>query len=304
MKYTNKYKLPEFVANALMHSDYAKVGEFSATGLIKSPRQRILADRHADEIIMDVSENTYSVLGTAVHKAFEIRGSAENVIAEGRMAVHVQTKFGDVTISGQPDLVDLETKTLWDYKCTSVWAFMLGGKPEWEKQLNIYRWMLSVAKDIQIDTINVLAVYRDWRRSDYEAEYKKNPFECRYPECNIGVISIPVLPLEGVERNVIKLIERHKEQELKSDDMLMLCSDEERWARGACWAVKKKGGKRALSGGLHDSEADAIKFANKQAFPTEIERRTGKNTKCESYCLAAPFCNQWKAIQNEAKEEG
>lgn len=303
MQFTNKYNLPEFVVAALKHDDYEQVGEFSATGLLKSPRQRILSARHKDEIVMDVSEMTWSVLGTAVHSAFEIRGKSSDVLVEERMSKDIQTSFGLVSLSGKPDLVDLSDTTLYDYKCTSVWAFILGGKPEWEKQLNIYRWLLKECNGIEIKAIKVLAVYRDWQRRAYEEAVKKNPFGCEYPECNIGLIDIPLVPYDAVGRNIVKLIERHKSQEALSDDSLMLCSDEDRWCRESCWAVKKVGGKRALSGGLHQTEEEAIAFANKQLVPTEIERRLGRNIKCESFCSAAPFCNQWKAIQEQSNGE-
>jgi hypothetical protein len=299
MIFTNKYNLPEFVVNALKRDDYEKSGDFSATGLLKSPRQRLLALRHDAEIEMDVSELTWSVLGTAVHTAFERRGNAHDVVVEERMAVPVQTKYGIVQLSGKPDLIDLSDATLYDYKCTSVWAFILGGKPEWEKQLNIYRWMIQKTRDFEIKQIKVCAVYRDWARRAYEEALKKNPFACEYPECNIGIIDVPLVPFSAVESNVIKLIERHKSQEDLPDDKLMLCSDEDRWCRESCWAVKKKGGKRAMTGGLHATQEEAIAFAAKQAVPTEIERRTGRNIKCESYCSGAAFCNQWKAIQEQ-----
>lgn len=302
MIFTNKYNLPEFVVNALKRDDYEHNGEFSATGLLKSPRQRILTERHSSEIVMDVSDMTWSILGTAVHSAFELRGSADHVIVEGRMSATIPTKFGDVILSGKPDLVDLSDSTLYDYKCTSVWAFILGGKPEWEKQLNIYRWLLKECNGIEIKNIKVIAVYRDWAKRAYEEASKKNPFNCEYPECNIGVIDVPLVPYEAVRGNVIKLIERHKSQEDKSDNQLSFCTDEERWCRDSCWAVKKAGGKRALSGGIHATEEEARAFAAKQAVPTEVERRTGRNIKCESYCPAAAFCNQWKAIQEQEAE--
>jgi hypothetical protein len=301
MQFTNKYNLPEFVVNALKRSDYEAVGDFSATGLLKSPRQRILTVRHSDKIVADVSDFTYSVLGTAVHKAFELRGSGDGVMVEERLCSEFQTKFGPRTLSGQPDLVDLTDGTLYDYKCTSVWAFMLGGKPEWERQLNIYRLLLKLEKGIEINSIKVIALYRDWARRAYEEAAKKNPFNCEYPECSIGVIDIPIIDYDKVRGNVVRLMDRHAAEEQKSDSQLMLCSDEDRWCRESCWAVKKDGQKRAMPGGIHATEEDAIMFAAKQPCKTEIERRPGRNIKCESYCQAAPFCSQWKAIQEQEK---
>jgi len=101
MNFTNKYNLPEFVVNGLKRDDYDHSSNgFSATGLLKSPRQRLLAERHSDEIVMDVSDMTWSVLGTAVHTAFEMRGKSDNVIVETRMSLDVPTKYGNVVLSG------------------------------------------------------------------------------------------------------------------------------------------------------------------------------------------------------------
>lgn len=297
MQFTNKFKLPEFVVNALKRDDYEQVGDFSITGLLKSPRQRILAKRYDDQIVMDVSDLTWSVLGTAVHTAFESRGHSEGSIVEERISTDVRTSHGTFVVSGQPDLIDTNASTLYDYKCTSVWAFILGGKAEWEKQLNGYRWLVRREHQIELKHAKVCAVYRDWARRAYEDAVKKNPFACEYPECNIGLIDVPTLDLDGVEKAIVRLIEKHKGQEDKPDDQLMLCSDEDRWCRDSCWAVKKAGQKRAMSGGLHPTQEEAHAFANQQTCKTEIERRTGRNIKCESYCSAAPFCNQWKMIQ-------
>jgi hypothetical protein len=232
-----------------------------------------------------------------VHKAFEIRGEDENAIVEERISISMPTKYGDVMVSGQPDLIDPAGKTLYDYKCTSVWTFILGGKPEWETQLNIYRWMATQHLGLEIEQIKVVAIFRDWRPADYKNAQKQNPFAPDYPECKIGLIDIPLIPLDAVRRNVIKLIERHMKEQDTPDAKLPFCNDEARWCRNGCFAVRKAGGKRALPGGVHQSFEDAKAFAAQQSVPVEIDERPGRNIKCESYCDGAPFCNQWKQLQ-------
>lgn len=45
-------------------------------------------------------------------------------------------------ISGQMDLYDVEKRTIQDWKVTSVWSVKDESyKSDWEKQLNIYRWL-------------------------------------------------------------------------------------------------------------------------------------------------------------------
>ena len=37
-----------------------------------------------------------------------------------------------------------------DYKVTSVWSLLLGEKPEWEKQLNTYAWLIEKNKNATV----------------------------------------------------------------------------------------------------------------------------------------------------------
>ena len=68
MKFTNKFALPKPLYSALTWDSYTKgKADISVTELLKSPRQRILAKRHDDEITVDASENLWTLAGRAVH---------------------------------------------------------------------------------------------------------------------------------------------------------------------------------------------------------------------------------------------
>ncbi len=77
------------------------------------------------------------------------------------------------------------------------------------------------------------------------------------------------------------------------------CTPSERWAKPDVWAVRKKGNVRALPGGLHESEEAALAFAADSQHETEIEFRRGESVRCQDYCLAAPWCEQWAALRDE-----
>ena len=47
-------------------------------------------------------------------------------------------------ISGQFDLFDKQDGTLYDWKETSVWKFLLGDTEEWEQQANINLYLMRM----------------------------------------------------------------------------------------------------------------------------------------------------------------
>ena len=104
-----------------------------------------------------------SVLGTSVHKMFE-EHQAEGYVAEERLYAEVD----GWTISGAIDLLQRSeadgTLTILDYKCTSVWS-VIYGKSDWHKQLNFYAWLVEQNNQTVVDSLQIVAVLRDWQRS-------------------------------------------------------------------------------------------------------------------------------------------
>ena len=110
----------------------------SATQLLKGTRETYL------EIVYNYyrkpTDMTFAILGTAVHE--RLQTERERFISERRFWLDV----GGYEVSGQIDVYDKETQTLWDYKTTSEYAVKLamqGKKWEWNLQLNLYRLMLE-----------------------------------------------------------------------------------------------------------------------------------------------------------------
>ena len=59
--------------------------------------------------------------------------------------------------------------TVLDYKCTSVWSIIYG-KKELHNQLNFYAWLVEQSKEIEVNRLQIVAVLRDWQRTNASVE--------------------------------------------------------------------------------------------------------------------------------------
>ena len=279
MEYTNNHNLPQPIVSAIRRDTYVKVGDISVTELIKPLRIRQLELRHDKEIIVDVSEYLWMLLGSSVHAMLE-RADTSNHLSEERLTPVVH----GCHISGTPDLLTTEM-TLQDYKVTSVYSFLLGDKPEWTAQLNLYAWLYR-KHGFEAKAAQIVAILRDWMVS-------RALREPDYPQAGFMVVDVPLWSQEEQEALVGGLVRLHQTADKVVDNDLPECTPEERWQKEDVWAVKKKGNKRAMSGGLYTNEQGAKDHAAAQPSPVEIEFRPGESIRCSRYCKVAPWCNWW-----------
>jgi hypothetical protein len=284
MKITNNLGLPAPLVSAISNDQYDKVGDISITGLVKPPRMRWLEIRHDDEIVVDASELIWRLVGSIGHAILE-RSDTNNHLSEERITFPV---MGWV-ISGKPDLLSPDMQ-LDDYKFTSVWA-MKYAKSEWTAQLNSYAWMYRMAVGFIAAKLRITAILRDWSKM-------KAAREPDYPQVGMVVREVPLWSEQQQEDYIEYRIDRHQVAEKLDDDELPDCTDEERWAKPDLWAVKKKGGKRALR--LFDNETAAIGFVIGNDQLTVEHRPGSKTTRCDHYCLVKSFCNQYAKLRKAA----
>ena len=175
-----------------------------------------------------------------------------------------------------------------DYKTTGVWAVM-NEKKEWEYQLNIYAWLVERVKKSPVDSLEIVAIIRDWKR--WESEVKKD-----YPDAPIKTIPITLWPYEEREKFVRQRIHVHADAmfQYQTGGDLPLCTPDEMCEKPTVWAVKKPGAARAKS--LHYTEEQAIRAAGDDL---EIELRQGERTRCANYCQVRDFCDQWKSFNSK-----
>lgn len=311
IKITNIHNLPVAIVNAVSNNiQKPSKNVIRVSELINAPKPKELRMKHWNEITEDVSERLWSLLGQSMHHILE-SGAPENAFREERLS----SKIDGVTISGQSDLWyegDIE-----DYKTTSVYSFLLGIKPEWIAQLNVYRWLWTKA-GFHTKSLKIHAILRDWVRS-------KALTDPNYPQIHWMTVDIPMWTLEETEIYIRKRIALHKLNPAPD------CTDEEKWARPTTYAVIEEGAKRAkrvcstlaeakmwikqnskwyividekkaipsfyvMKKGLKKHKADCKTLEKAEAFikkyeTLKIDIRKGVNVKCEGYCNVSQWCN-------------
>ena len=283
MKITNKFNVPETLVALAKRNYYSKgKSDYSVTEIISPPQIQVLRRKHWSEMEQDVTDQIWSMLGSALHVVAE-RGQTAGHVTEERLSVTID----DVVLSGAIDLQHEEEGqvVITDYKFTSAWA-LRQDKPEWEAQQNIYAWLVSKVKERPVKAVRICALIRDWSRR--EAQNKAD-----YPQAPVQVIELPLWPLEKTEAYIRERIELHREAKVKNDweEDLPPCSEEDRWLRGTTYAVKKEGRKTAVR--VFDDEEQAKALAEEVKGFVEI--RKGEAVRCTgNFCGVNKWCKQFQ----------
>tara|TARA_Y100001937_G_scaffold50277_1_gene69938 strand:+ start:403 stop:1290 length:888 start_codon:yes stop_codon:yes gene_type:complete len=289
MKYTNKHDIPKEIIRAIENDQYTRGNsDISVTGLLQPPRIRLLERKHHDDIVLDYSDETWKILGQAVHAILErANENYDDTITEQRL-------FADIegwTVSGQTDSLAVHDKILKDYKVTSVWTVVNAlkeGKSDWEKQLNCYAYLYKHNTGETINQLNIIAIARDWNRRELQRRGGD------YPKSSIITIDIPLWSEQEQLQFFKDRVSFHRSSEFKHsmDGELPLCSDEDRWKREDTFRVIKKGRKRAIRVLPSLKEAEEFLGSNEDGLSIEISK--GESIRCGAYCNVAQFCNQYK----------
>lgn len=287
MKMTNNLGFPDAVVRAVEHNVYdldkSDLSRIGVTTLIDAPIQRLLKARHASEIVEDVADAAWVLLGNAAHQV-ACNSAGDGDITEQRIEKAVYSK----TLSGQPDNYNPNTGVICDWKVTSAWKLIFsdGGCPEeWEKQLNCYAYLIRTDRHGQatdpVKELKLIVVIRDWDKHSVGRQ--------GYPEHPIQVVTAPLWTYEKQCKFVEERMELHVRDEQVSTELLSPCSEKERWAKPNTYAVTKKGNVRAVR--VYNTKAEAD--AHVAAEPSKgliVEIREGKDTRCEEYCLVSKWC--------------
>ena len=249
-----------------------------ATELINPPLIKHLTLKHWDNLNPLASEFLWSLLGSAIHA--ELAKEADGVLIEQRITKNV---FG-ITLSGQIDRYEIEDKTIADYKVTSVWSILLGLKSEWEKQLNIYKFLLE-SEGHAVEQLKIHAILRDWQVG--------KAVQRNYPDIPFMTLDVPVWNNEKISKYIEERVVTHKAEPLP-------CTMSERWQDPPCFAIMQKGRKSAVKASYKDLEGKKQPIVHKfqaEEFILEmkkpnlyIEERPSIAKRCKDYCLVRDFC--------------
>lgn len=227
---TNIYNLPEPVFEAVKSDAYDNQGsDITVTSLINPPQLVQLTKRHQDKIDEDVTERLWATYGQLMHGLLErsIKGKPEmeaRYLTENR----VFAKVNDWKVSGQFDLYDKQTETLYDYKFVGGYAVKMAlkeGKDEWEQQLNLLRALFFMERGILAKKVAIVGLVRDFSY--------RNLAEGIFP---VQTIDFKAWPLEDAQTYLFERVKLHQEAVKLPDGQLPMCSDEERWYRSGKYA--------------------------------------------------------------------
>jgi hypothetical protein len=285
MNYTNELGLPAPLAAALTKDSYSRGdASYSATGLLRPPRMAALFDDPDNIMFRDVSENLWTLFGTAVHSILE-DSKHPDFITEERLYCSVS----GIKLSGAIDVQHVQsdgTRVLQDYKTRKAYGVMNNDSDE--KQLNIYAY-IAHKNGIKVSGLQIINFVKDW--SKHEAARKPD-----YPPQDIFIQNIPLWPIEQTEAFVMERIAAHEEARAGN---LPDCTDEERWLRDDKFAVMKE--KRVRAVRVFDSQEEAETFiaAQKDADKHTIDHRRGQPLRCEQFCDVSDYCDQFATFKQE-----
>ncbi len=206
--------------------------------------------------------------------------------------ITMQLQVGDKVLSGTFDLYDKETGILYDYKFCSTFQYTApGANVKWERQTNIYAYMLKEQHGFDVTAIKIVALFRDWNKFGFT----KNQ---NYPDRQVKEINVKLYPREEVFKYIVHRMDIHTKAE---NGDVPECNGEEKWSSADMFAVKQGTVKRAVR--VFDSKvaADTFIIENKNSYEIPggkgklwIEARIGGSRRCEEYCPVSQFCEQRK----------
>ena len=280
MRITNNRNLPAPIYTAILANPYSRGGsDISVTDLIDPPRLVALRERHSDNIVVDASDQIWSLMGQAMHTILERSGIKSG---KGDTESRLYMPVDDWLVSGQFDYID-EEGVLWDWKFVSVYEYINGLRASRVRQLNLYALLASHA-DMHINGLRVGYIFRDW--SPRSAAQDPS-----YPQAQAMELDINRWELSETQAFLEDRVKLHKQAQsaVAQGQEPVECTPEERWAKPDTWAVIKAKNKRATKVLPTQEQADLYAAQDKTL---RVEYRPGESTRCKYYCPVLKWCNQ------------
>ena len=289
---------------------YSSSGDYSVTEIIDPPRLVRLKKRYGSEVIQPLSSVIASMMGTAMHEYFEkylkkwvfkTGYSGYTFEEQLNVAMDVCTKFTEdsdakiVTrnLSGRYDIRD--NLDLIDIKTCKVWKKVFDPElKEWTEQQNCYNYLLKEARNIELNRLLIVAIYKDWQEG-------QSLRSSTYPQTQIEEYELPMWPYEVTKEFIETKLAGHIAVEDTPDEELPACTREERWERfngghqveyAIMKSAKSTRAMKLIKTNLEDAfaAAQSMKGITKESF---IEVRYAQRTRCENWCSVNMYCNDY-----------
>jgi len=295
VKLTNKHNIPQPLVNLAEKRHYTRGrSDISVTQIIDAPRIAVLRERHEGEVVEDVVDGLWALVGTMFHKIAEEGADAQH-LAEQRLFKRIE----GWSVSGGIDIQMLADGKVMiaDWKFTSAWAVQNWEKNKWKDQLDTYAYLVRSVKGWDVVGAEVWAFVRNWSRHDAARDPD-------YPQAQVHRVTIPLRTPDEAEAYVHERVRAHQlaDATYSLGEELPECSDEDRWARGGRWFAKKPANKRPSFWGADKAEVEK-KVDGRDGYV--IEQEPHEYIRCkDNFCGVAQFCTQWqKSNPNEKPPE-
>lgn len=285
---------PLYDAVQVHRNEYSSGGaDFSVTTLLDNPRVVFLNKRHLHKVPLFVSDLLHSYNGTGAHAYWQY--CMEKIPntpyqCEERLSVTINNHI----VSGAYDCV-YDKRDMYDMKNTSVWKIMFGSKDDWAAQQNMYRWLYRNKHGIELDSVRIIGLFRDWKKNDM---FKSGP---KYPKQPAVEYRLPLWEYDETYKFMEEKVNTLIKYNNTKDDDLPYCSFEDMWSKPDQVAVKSTRVKKAVR--VLSSQKAADNFVKnylkgktcKDSLQTlSYEVRPAKRTRCEEWCPVNGYCNQYQ----------
>jgi len=288
--------LPLYDAIQVHRNEYDNAGaDYSVTTLLDPPRVVFLNKRHLHKVKLYVADLLHSYNGTGAHAYWQYcleKKKDTPYVCEERLEITINNRV----VSGAYDCVHKENKDMYDMKNTSVWKAMFGDKFDWTAQQNIYRWLYLHHKKVELNSVRIIALFRDWSLAE---KFRNGP---KYPNHPAEEITLEnwkyPKTLEFMEERTNLMIKHEND----ADDDLPPCSYEEMWAEPDQVAVMSKRLKSRAVRVLSSKKAaeDYIDYhlrnpkCKDKLSDLYLQYRPATRKRCEDWCPVNRYCKYYK----------
>ena len=290
------------------HSFFTLGSDYGVTELITPPQMVQLRRRYRQELLVrevDLKKQMANFVGNSVHRSlewylnmFQSRDHQQKYLVEQKLVDMVLGR----RIAGKIDV--WRDEVLYDYKTTSTFKYIKRDYEEYEKQGNIYAYLLRTYKK-QVKAFRIILIFTDWTKKLMYSERD-------YPKQNFVMIELDNLWPEDKQRQYYHdRVRLMIEAEQLDDDELPPCTDQEMWAKPNSWAVYgtdqgPETGSKAKR--VLDSREEADNFIRnnfkKVGASPVIQFRPGHRMRCQEYCDVSEYCRQFAEYLTENELEG
>jgi hypothetical protein len=277
---------------------YSKSGDYSVTDLITPPRIVHLKKRYGDVAQQPLEGAIAAMIGTAIHEYFEKylrlwcdKHDYDGYSLEEQVSIERQGR----RISGRYDI--REGDQLYDLKSIKVWKLIFDSDlKEFHEQQNLYRLLIKLDKNIEINGINIVAIYKDWQEGSALRDRS-------YPQHQMIEYELNKWSYEDAEKFLDAKLSVLIENEEVPDGELPLCTRDERWERHPggetihYGILKNRLAKRAtkvVKGGRLDDALVIARGMKGMTSESVIEIRYALPKRCQKYCDINEYCPFWK----------